>query len=184
MTFWFNVLENTISSLISGAILILLGLLFYKKLRKKETINEAKIEKELKIQFVVNEFKRMRKKYTKPLAVNSHSSQVEQELTDLFGYCDEIKDHCKRFNLLIDSDLHLLMNQIYAKKGVLYCNNSTLIANEKIPLFQNINKMEIDGIKFNRDSGKSVYLELYNNYEKEIKKLIENKKFFKNYWND
>lgn len=182
MTFWCSVLENTISGLVSGAILILLGLLFYKRLRKKETISEAIIDKELKIQFVVNDFKRMLEKYTKPLDENSYSSQVEQELTDLYGYCDQIKDHCKRYNLPIDSDINLLMNHIYAKKGVLYCNSIALIADEKIPLFQNINKMEIDGIKFNRDSGKSVYFELYNRYDEEIKKLIEQKKFFKNYW--
>lgn len=183
MTFWYNVLENTISSLVSGAILILLGLLFYKKLRKNETISEALIDKELKIQFIVNEFKRMREKYTKPLSIDTHSSHLEQELTDLYEYCDEIKDHCKRFNLPIDSDLNLLMNQVYAKKGVLYCNNPVLIADEKIPLFQNINKMESDGINFNKDSGKTVYFELYNGYEVELKALIENKKFFKKYWN-
>jgi hypothetical protein len=182
MTFWCNVLENTLSSLISGAILVVLGLFFYKTLRKKETISEAIIDKELKIQFIVNEFKRMREKYTKPLSIDSHSSQVEQELTDLYGYCDEIKAHCKRFNLPFDSDLNLLMNHVYAKKGVLYCNNPVLIADEKIPLFENINKMEIDGIKFNRDSGKSVYFELFNRYEEEIIKLIEQKKFFKTYW--
>lgn len=182
MNFWCNVLENILSSLISGAILIYFGLLFYKKLRKKETISEAIIDKELKIQFIVNEFKRMREKYTKPLSINSHSSQVEQELTDLYGFCDELKEHCKRYNLPFDSDLNLLMNQIYAKKAVLYCNNPILIADEKIPLFQNINKMQIDGVKFNRNSGKSVYFELYTGYEEEIKQRINQKKFFKTYW--
>jgi hypothetical protein len=107
---------------------------------------------------------------------------VEQELTDLYGFCDELKEHCKRYNLPFDSDLNLLMNQIYAKKAVLYCNNPILIADEKIPLFQNINKMQIDGVKFNRNSGKSVYFELYTGYEEEIKQLINQKKFFKTYW--
>lgn len=182
MTFWSSVLENIISDLFSGALLILLGLLFYKRLRKKETISEAMIEKELKIQFVVNEFKSIREKYTKPMTENSISSQIEQELSDLYGYCYEIKDHCKRFNLPVDSDLNLLMNFIYAKKGVLYCNNPVLISDEKIPLFQNINKMEIDGIKFDRNSGKSAYFNMYNIYEADIKKQIEQKMFFKNYW--
>lgn len=183
MTFWCSVLENIISSLISGIILILLGLLFYKNLKKKETISEALIDKELKLQFVVNEFKRMRKKYTKPLAENSISSQVEQELTDLYGHCSDIIELCKRFNLPLDPDLNLLMNHVYAQKGVLYSNNTVLVAEEKIPMFQNINKMKIDGISFNKDSGKSVYFELYTGYEAELKTLIENKKFFKKYWN-
>jgi hypothetical protein len=173
---------NTISSLVSGAILILLGLIFYKKLRKKETIGEAMIDKEIKIQFIVNEFKRMRMKYPKPLSMNSHSTQLEQELSDIYGYCDEIKDHCKGFNLPIDSDLNLLMNHVYAQKGVLYFNNQVRIANEKIPLFQTINKTELEGVKYNRDAGKQVYYDLYNEYEKEIQKLIEQGVFFKKYW--
>lgn len=182
MTFWCSVLENIISSLISGIILILLGLLFYKNLRKKETLSEALIDKELKLQYVVNEFKRMREKYTKPLTENSTSSQFEQELTDLYGYCNDIKELCNRFNLPVDSDLKLLMSHIYAQKGVLYYNNPVMVADEKIPMFQNINKMKVDGINFNKDSGKSEYFELYIYNEAELKNLLENKKFFRKYW--
>lgn len=182
MTFWCNVLENIISNLVSGIILIVIGVISYKKLRKKESIKDALIDKELKLQFVVNEFKRMREKYTKPLAENTFSSHIEQELTNLYGYCIEIKEISKKFNLPIESDLILLMNHVYAQKGVLYCNNSVLVADEKIPVFKNINKMEIDGIIFNKDSGKSAYLKLYNIYESNIKMLIQEKQFFNKYW--
>ena len=122
------------------------------------------------MQFIVNEFKGIRNKYKKQFTIDSHSSQLEQELTNIYGYCNEVNEHCKRFNLPIDPDLNLLMNQVYTKKGVLYSNNPVFIADEKIPLFQNINKMEFDGVKYDRNSGKSVYFKLYNGYEEKIKK--------------
>ena len=74
--FWWGVLGKVVAGVISGSILIAIGLLLYKRVRKKQTIDEAKIKKELRLQYVVNEFKRMRSKYTKPLIEKSFISQL------------------------------------------------------------------------------------------------------------
>jgi hypothetical protein len=110
------------------------------------------------------------------------SSQVEQELSDLYGYCNDIVELCKKFNLPVDSEIRILMTHIFAYKGVLYCNNPVLIADEKIPLFKNINKAKNDGILFNNESSRQEYLKIYNEYEIELKEMIDNKNFFKKYW--
>ena len=180
--FWWGVLEKVVGGVISGSILILLGLFLYKRVRKKQTFDEAKIQKELRLQYVVNEFKRMRSKYTKPLAENSSSSQVEQELSFLFGACSEIIDLCKEYNIKVDSDIHLLMNHIFYKKGVLYCNNPVAIADEKIPMFNNMEKMKLDGVKFNKDSSRIEFFKSYQEFEKQLKIKLTANDFFKTYW--
>lgn len=180
--FWCDVLAGVVSSIISGFILIAIGVLLYKNLRKRETIVEANITKELKIQAVVNEFQRMRKKYSKPLTAETISTQVEQELTDLYGDCEEIKVLCKEHSIPFDQELNILMNFLYAQKGVLYCNNPVLIANERFSVFENLNKMQTDGIMFDKSANKLHYFQLYQEVEGEIKSLIAKKEFFYKYW--
>ncbi|MDD2984659.1 MAG: hypothetical protein PHQ74_14870 [Crocinitomicaceae bacterium] len=177
-----HVFVTIISNLVSGIIIIFLGLFFYKRTRKNETISEALIQKELKTQYVVNEFRRIRGKYSKALTEDSFSSKLEQELTNLYGYCENIIFLCKEFNLPVDSDLDILMNHIYCEKGVLYFNNPTLINDEKISSFMNLNKMTENGINFDKVSSKKVYYKLYCDIEMKMNNLIESKSFFKKYW--
>lgn len=180
---WCTIFENIFSDIISGLILIGIGVIIYKQLRKKQTIEEAVINKEIKIQYIVNEYKRIRAKYTKPLTEDSISTQIEQEVTDLYGICNETIEYCKLYNIEVESDLKLLMNLLFAKKGVLYTNNPITIANEKIPLFQNMNKMKLSGINYNNEESKKVYFKIYTEAGEEIETLIKNNIFFKKYWN-
>lgn len=180
--FWWGVLEKSTAGIFSGLVLLVIGAIVYKRIRKKQTIDEAVIKKELQLHYVINEFKRIKNKYSKPLTEKSFSSQVEQELANLYARCGDVKDLCKQYNIPLESDLVLVMNYIHAYKGVLYCNNPGKIDEEKIPLFQQINKMKEEGVGFNKASGREFYLELYKGHESEINALIEDKKFFKKYW--
>jgi hypothetical protein len=181
VNFWCGVLQNTISNLISGIILICIGIVIYKRLRKKELKVESTINYELKLQFIIREFKRIRVKYSKPLTEDSISSQVEQELSNLYGLCKDLEGFCNQKNISNDTNLNLLVNHIYAKKGVLYCNNPIPIADEKIPIFQDYNKTGL--LKLDKENSKKHFYKRYCEHEAELKSLINKKKFFNKYLN-
>jgi hypothetical protein len=168
-----------LEKLVSGVILIFIGLAFYKRTKKRQTFTEAKIQKEIKQQAVINEFKRLRNKYSKPLAKNSHSTHLEQEMTNLYGVCGEVTDHCKAFDLKLEPDFNLLMNYTWFYKGVLFCNNSSRIEDEKIPYFSMIQK---DGVEFNKESSKDFFFDNYEFFKRELEGKISSGKFLPKYW--
>lgn len=181
-----NILRDILVNAISGLLAFFVGYFFYKKLKKKQTIAEVEIQNEINIQYIVNEFKRMREKYNLPLEEKVFSPRIEEEISFLYQRCCTVRDSCINYSLELDSDVMLLMNFLYAQKGVLYCNNTKHnqppIENETFKYFDTINKMKAEGIGFNIESNREVYFQLLQMRTEELDKVILMKSFFKKYW--
>lgn len=185
-SFFSDILRDILVNVVSGLIAFFTGYFFYKKLKKKQTFAEVEIQHEISIQYIVNEFMRMREKYSKPFTEKTFSPQVELEISYLYEKCCDVRSSCKNYNLPFDSDVLRLMKYMYAQKGILYCNNQLQnmppVEDEKFAYFEKINLMKAEGIGFNPNSNRSVYFELLQYSEKEIEELIKTKTFFKKYW--
>ncbi len=176
-------LIDVFQNLLSGLILIWIGLKVYKKVKQKQTRIDQLVDFELQLKEVVNLFKNARTRKTKPLEINSfdgisatHYIRINNECSNLIHLID-----LKNIKIDIQYKNDLYMLEFYSKSmmSVLVINDVGLSDKEKIKI---ITKMDIpEAMTFDFESFKNVDYQNYLFFNEAINKRIESGQFLKPY---
>ena len=176
-------LIDVFQNLLSGLILIWIGLKVYKKVKQKQTRIDQLVDFELLLKEVVNLFKNARTRKTKPLEINSfdgisatHYIRINNECSNLIHLID-----LKNIKIDIQYKNDLYMLEFYSKSmmSVLVIIDVGLSDKEKIKI---ITKMDIpEAMTFDFESFKNVDYQNYLFFNEAINKRIESGQFLKPY---
>ncbi len=176
-------LIDLLQNLLSGLILIWIGLKVYKKVKEKQTRIDQLVDFEFQLKEVVNLFKNARTRKTKTLEINSFDGITATHYIRINNECSNLIHLIDLKNIKIDTqyknDLYML--EFYSKSimSVLVINDVGLSDMEKIKI---ITKMDIpEAITFDFESFKNVDYQNYLFFTDAINKRIESGQFLKPY---
>ncbi len=166
--FFLDLFQN----LLAGGILLWVGLHFYKDIKKKQTIDDIKVDIDFKVANIVASFKRFQSKSSKPMTKQSFSTLAEAEVAKIHYLCEEVSSVNIYYHFEEDKDIIILKNLCWAVKGILHCNNKELME-------QNVSD---NSFEFDKQNMIEFYFEQYTFFNNLMNKKIENGEFFKKHW--